>query len=167
MSTKTPQIDKLQSELVSSAAPLRELVKRAKAAGKAYAATDRIGGSLHRPVAFPPNPRANQPCSIADALQVHIPKDSKPGTYDILFGIDLLSPAGDVLTKAVLVWPVAPQFGPDFGWAPTAQDVPGQRAGQYTIVSLLTLLPPDGQPSQLEAKSTTLTVASSSRDVHG
>jgi hypothetical protein len=159
MSTKTPQIDKLQSELLSSAAPLRELVKRAKAAGKTYAATDRIGGSLHGPVAFPPSPKANQPFSIADALQVHIPKDSKPGTYDILFGIDLLSPAGDVVSKAVLVWPVAPQFGPDFGWSPTAQDVPGQSAGQYTIVSLLTLIPPEGQPIQLDAKSATLTIA--------
>ncbi len=160
MSTKGPQIDKLQNELVSSAAPLRDLVERAKAAGKTYAATDRIGGSLHGPVAFPPNPTANQSFSIADALQVHIPKDSTPGTYDILFGIDLLSPGGDVVSKFVLVWPVAPEFGPDFGWSPTAQDVPGQSAGRYTVVSLLTLLPPEGQPIQLDAKSTTLTIAS-------
>jgi hypothetical protein len=160
MSTKNPQIDKLQNELVSSAAPLRDLVKGAKAAGKTYAANDPIGGSLHGPVTFPPNPTANQPFSMADALQVHIPRDSTPGTYDILFGIDLLSPGGDVVSKAVLVWPVAPEFGPEFGWAPTAQDVPGQSAGRYTIVSLLTLQPPEGQPIQLDAKSMTLTIAS-------
>lgn len=159
MSTNGPQIDKLRDELVSSAAPLRDLVERAKAAGKNYAAPDNISGRLHGPVAFPPNPGANQPISIADALQVHIPKDSTPGTYDIIFGINLLSPGGDVVSKSVLVWPVAPEFGPDFGWAPTAQDVPGQTAGRYTIVSLLTLLPPQGQPIQLDAKSTTLTVA--------
>jgi hypothetical protein len=160
MSTKIAHIDKLQNELLSSAASLRELVKRAMAERKTYAASDRISGSLNGPVAFPPNPKANQPFSIADALQVHIPKDSKPGTYDILFGIDLLSPGGDVVSKCVLVWPVAPQAGPDFGWSPTAQDVPGQSAGQYTIVSLLTLLPPEGRPIQLDAKSTTLTIAS-------
>jgi hypothetical protein len=163
MSTKIPQIDKLQSELVSSAGPLRELAKRAKAAGKTYEATDRISGSLHGPVSFPPNPKANQPFSIADALQVHIPKNTKPGTYDILFGLDLLSSAGDVVSKSVVVWPViwpvTPESGEDFGFAPNARDVPGQSASQYTIVSLLTLLPPEGQPIQLDAKSATLTIA--------
>src|SRR5262245_4180468 len=157
VSTNGTQIDKLQNELVSSAAPLRGMVERAKAVGRTYAATDGISGHLLDPVAFPANPRANQPFSIADALQVHIPKDSTPGTYDIIFGINLLSPAGDVVSRSVLVWPVTPEFGPDFGWSPTAQDVPGQSAGRYTIVSLLTLLPPDGQPIQLNAKSTTLT----------
>jgi len=159
MSTNIARIDKLQNDLISSAASLHELLKQAKAERKSYAASDPISGSLHGPVAFPPNPKANRPFSIADALQVHIPKDSKPGTYDILFGIDFLSPAGEVVSKSVLVWPVTPQFGPDFGWSPTSQDVPGQSAGQYTIVSLLTLLPPDGKPIQLDAESTTLTVA--------
>jgi hypothetical protein len=160
MSTNGPQIDKLQNELASSAARLRDLVERAKAGEKAYAATDPISGRLHGPVAFPANPRATQPLSIADALQVHIPRDSTPGTYDILFGINLLSPAGDVVSKSMLVWPVAPEFGPVFGWAPTAQDVPGQSAGRYTIVSLLALLPPEGQPIQLDAKSAALTITS-------
>src|SRR5262249_52283603 len=149
-----------QNELASSAVWLRDLVERAKAGGRAYAATDRLSGRLHGPVAFPANPQATQPLSIADALQVHIPRDSTPGTYDILFGINLLSPGGDVVSKSVLVWPVAPEFGPDFGWAPTATDVPGQSAGRYTIVSLLTVLPPEGQPVQLDAKSATLTIAS-------
>jgi hypothetical protein len=160
MSTKIPQIDKLQHELVSYAARLRDLVERAKAPGKTHAATDHIGGSLFGPEAYPTNPKAKQPFSILDALLVHIPKDSEPGTYDILFGIALLSSAGDVVSKSVLVCPVAPQFGPEFGWSPTAQDVPGQSAGQYTIVSLLTLIPSGGQPMQLDAKSTTLTIAS-------
>jgi hypothetical protein len=149
----------LQNELVSSAVSLRESVTRATAEGKTCAESDRISGRLADPKVFPPNPTANQPFSIADALLVHIPKDSKPGTYDILFGIELLSPEGYVVSKSVLAWPVGPQFAPDFGWSP-ALDVAGQSAGQYTIVSLLTLLPPEGRPIQLDAKSTTLTIAS-------
>src|SRR5215510_12995994 len=116
--TKSARIEELQNALVSSAVPLRDMVGRAK---KTYAATDRINGHLLDPVAFPPNPRANQPFSIADALLVHIPKDSTQGTYDIIFGINLLSSVGDVVSKSVLVWPVSPNFGPDFGWSPTAQ----------------------------------------------
>src|SRR5262245_27026601 len=109
MSTKIAYLDKLQSELITSAAPVRELIRRVEADRKK---ADHISGGLHGPVAFPSNPKAGAPFSIADALHVHIPKDSKPGTYDILFGINLLSPDGSVVAKAVLVWPVAPQFGP-------------------------------------------------------
>lgn len=159
MATQTPDIDKLHNELVRAAGPLRELAKRALAKMKTYLDTDSIDGCLHGPVSFPHDPKANRPFSVADALYVHIPKDSKPGYYDILFGIDLLSPAGDVVAKSVLVWPVGPQFGTDFGWAPTALDVPGQSPGDYTIVALLTLLPPGGQPIQLDAKSAPLTIA--------
>jgi len=160
MNTKIAYIDKLQNELISSAASLRELVRRAEAERRSSAGPDRISGRLSGPVAFPSNPKADQAFSIADALYVHIPKDSKPGTYDILFGIDLLSPGGDVVAKSVLVWPVGPQFGTEFTWSPTAQNVTGQKAGPYTIVSLLTLIPPEGQPIQLDAKSNTLTIES-------
>jgi hypothetical protein len=158
MSTKSSQIDKLQSELVSSAAPLRELIKRAKSTGKAFAATDQIGGSLQGPVSDPPNPRANQPFNFFDAFQVHIPIGSQPGTYAIQCGIALISAAGTNLSQAFLYWPVEPQSG-DFGPEAIGQYLPGQSAGQYTIASALTLIPPGGQPLQLDGKSATLTIA--------
>ena len=160
MSAMNAAIDTLQKELLNSAGQLRELGERARGAKKAFGAGEPISGRLNGPVAFPPNPRAGQPFAVADALQVHIPKDSKPGTYGILFAIALLSPSGDVVAKSMLNWPVEPQFGPDFGWAPTALEVPGQSAGQYTVVSLLTLLPPEGQPIHLDAKSASLTIGS-------
>jgi hypothetical protein len=159
MSTMTAAIDALQNELVSSVAQLRELGQRARAAKQAYGKAEPISGRLNGPVAFPSNPTAGQPFAVADALQVHIPKDSKPGTYDILFAIALLSPSGKVVARSMLNWPVEPQFGPDFGWAPTALEVPGQIAGEYTIVSLLTLLPPGDQPMKLDAKPAALTIA--------
>src|SRR5262245_41700302 len=139
MTTRTATIDALRNELLGSAAQLRDLVQRAGGAKKVSKPGECISGQLSGPVSFPPNPRAGRPFAVADALQVHIPKDSKSGTYGILFAIALLSPSGDVVGKSVLNWPVEPQFGPDFGWAPTALEVPGQSAGQYTIVSLLTL----------------------------
>jgi hypothetical protein len=159
MSTMTAVIDGLRNELLGSAGQLRELVQRARGAKKAKGAGP-ISGRLHGPVAFPPNPGAGQPFAVADALQVHMPKDSKPGTYGILFAIALLSPSGKVVAKSMVNWPVEPQVGPDFGWAPTALEVPGQSAGQYTVVSLLTLLPPEAQPIHLDAESATLTISS-------
>jgi hypothetical protein len=154
----TAAIDALQKELLSSAGQLRELVERAGRAKKVVGAGEPIGGRLNGPVALPPNPRADKPFAVADALQVHLPKDSQPGTYGILFVIALLSPSGNVTAKSILNWPVEPQHGPDFGWAPTALEVPGQSTGQYTVVSLLTLLPPEGQPIHLDAESATLTI---------
>jgi len=159
MSVMTVRIEELQNELLSSGASLREMAERARAEKKAYEKRDAVGGRLNGPVAFPPTPTASQPFGVADALQVHIPTDSKPGVYHILFAIALLSPAGNVVAKSMLDWPVEPQFGPDFGWAPTALEVPGQAAGDHSIVSLLTLLPPGDQPMKLDAKSATLTIA--------
>jgi hypothetical protein len=157
MTASAIPIDKLHDELTKSFAQLRELSARARTSKPKV--SDAIGGMLVGPVSFPDDPQANSMFHVADAVRVHIPTDSPLGVYHILFGVAVLSPTGRVVARTMMNWPVEPRFGPDFGWAPTALEVPGQPAGDYVVVSLLTLVLPDNQSLKLDSKTSIVIIS--------